>query len=330
MFVTESKAKIGEFTIYGLNDVEVKKSLHSYVNTGFIKLPARARVKSKANPKAPVTTVETANQFKEGDKVQIWLGYDGDLRKEFEGFVRRVNKTRPCEIEFEGYSWQLRERTNVNKFWKKTTVKEIMTEAIKGTDIKLRVDADKEIVNYTARNMSGAQVLDELIGEVTGKGLVAYFIDDSTLYIGLKYAPYLSTVKYKIGFNTIKDDELKDRLINKTKLEIQFVHKSSKGKRVRGSAKTQDVGGIKKKVLTSVANEADLKEYAEARLSREAYDGYEGTLTAFLQPFAQPGDKCQLIDPFFDRGGGFIIDSTKTKLNRQGGRREFGISLKVD
>lgn len=326
-FVPNTKTVIAGFTFYTLHDLRVDKTIYTYTNTGMLKIPARARIRKRSDNNF-LEFVETANQFKEGDPVEIYAGYDGILKKEFAGFVRRVNKTIPCQIELEGYSYELRTKTNVNKFWKSATVKEIMQEAIKGTSIKLMVQDDLPVVNFIARNANGAQVLDNLIEKVSDRALTARFITDDTLWIGLRYTAYKSTVKYKLGYNVIKDDELKERIADKTKIQINYVHKKASGERVRAKA-TNGVGQVKKKTLAAVESEEWLKKLTDTKLSKEAYDGFEGNITTFLFPYAEPGDMALLSDPFFNRNGGFIIDKTTLTLNRSGGRRIVGIGVKV-
>lgn len=325
MFVPNTKISIAEFTSYRLHEVQVKKSMLSYINTGTIKLPSRARVRKRTD-KTYLKRIETANLFKEGDPVTVWLGYNGALKQEFKGFVNRVNKTIPCQVEIEGYSWLMRNRTNVKKVWKSSTVKEIMTEAVQGTGIKVVAD-DVPIINYWANNATAAQVLDDLIKKTQG-ALYAFFVSDDTLRIGLKFTAIKNTVKYKFGYNVIKDDQLKERVASAVKVDVQLGYKAPGGKRTKAST-SNGVGTVKKKWVAIVEDKDTLKGMTEALHEKQTFDGYEGAFTTFLIPYCEPGDKAEISDPFFNRNGSYLLESVTTTLGRGGGRRSIGIGKKV-
>lgn len=326
-FELNSKIKIGEYSFYGVAEVRADRSMLTFEDTGSIKLPATARIKSRSNPDN-VRLVNTHELFEEGDPVNIELAYNGRFNQEFAGFVKRVNKTVPCEIEIEGYSWQLK-RNNVNKFWKSATLKEVMAEVVKDTDIKVVVAADMPIVNFLARNATGAEVLDNLLKKVSDNALIAFFTKPDTLWIGLDYTEYKSDVKYNLGFNCIRDDQLKERVASKTQLRIEYVHKTPKGERVRGTA-VNGSGAVHKKTLTSVSSADWLNKLAKAKMAKEAFDGLEGKINGFLEPFAEPGDKAIITDNRFTNGGSYILESTSVKYGTRGARRESAIGAKVN
>ena len=128
MFTLSSELIIGKFRFSGVNEVKIKRSIHSLVDTATIKLPAKARILSK--DKKSSEDVVTAKQFNIGDKVTLRLGYDGKLNEEFKGFVTEVKQNTPLEITCEGYSYQLKNKT-VNKSWTKAKLKEILSEIVK-------------------------------------------------------------------------------------------------------------------------------------------------------------------------------------------------------
>lgn len=326
MFVPNTKISIAEFTSYSLHEVQVKKSMLSYINTGTIKLPSRARVRKRTD-KTYLKRIETANLFKEGDPVTVWLGYNGALKTEFKGFVNRVNKTIPCQVEIEGYSWLMRNRTNVKKVWKSSTVKEIMTEAVQGTGIKVVVDEHIPIVDFSAYNKNAAQTLDDLIKHMKGT-LFAFFITDDTLRLGLKFTAIKNTVKYRFGSNVIKDDQLKERVADAVNVNVQLAYKAPSGKRTKTSAGNTG-GTVKKQNVSIVSDKATLQTMSEVLHDKQTFDGYEGAFTTFLIPYCEPGDKAEISDPFFNRNGSYLLESVTTTLGRGGGRRSIGIGKKV-
>lgn len=332
-FVLGSKIKIGSFSFQGVHEVRIKKSIRNYINTGVIKLPAKCRVLKRDG--SSIVELETGKQFSEGDPVKVELAYNGDYRQEFEGFVRRVNFNIPLEVEIEGYSWQLR-RNNVKRSWAKTTVKEVLTEAIKGTDIVLQVETDVPLVNVVmTTGMTGADVLDYILDKATDGALKAFFLDAKTLWVGLQYTAHKNTVKYVLGKNVIRDNQLKECIKEKTNVIIVYKHKEPSGTKHKGeakhhNAKANTISKVRNKMLQHIADSSILEKLAAAKLQDVNYTGYEGKINSFLQPYAEPGDKIVLVDNRYEiKGGSYIADSVEVIYGRNGARRIVEIGAKI-
>lgn len=333
------------YTIKAINDVRIKKSIHSYTDTASFKIPASARLKlQKADgnsvlpllPMAisyPDIRIDTASQFAEGDSVEIVLGYDDNLVTEFKGFISRVNFTRPCEIECEGYIWPLR---NVDKLltksWTSTSLKQVLQYIIDNTGnhdiIKLSTDIpDTTFGPFRLAQNSGAEALDNL----KKTGFTVYFIDN-VIYAGLEQVAQLkNSVIYSLGWNTIKDDELKYRSELDVKTQVVVNYKDKNGK---AQVKTfGNKAGVLKRL--NLGRELDMKvleEKARAWSKQFRHAGYEGRITGFLQPFALPGWKVSIQDDLYkERSGSYLLVSTEVSYSRSGGRRicEIGETLTV-
>lgn len=337
-FTLHSNIVIGKFAFKGVHEVRIKKSLRSYIDTAVVKIPAKCRVLKKDGKS--YGDVETGKQFSEGDQVVINLGYNDDIREEFRGFVKRVNFNIPCEVECEGYSYQLR-RNTVKGSWKTVTLKELVNVAIAGTDVKAKVVYDMNLINVAIPRdviYTGADVLDFIEKETHG-AVTAYFEDAQTLWVGLKYSAKHrfefkeNNPKYVLGKNVVRDGQLKERLADKMNFIVNFLHKDIKGKKHKGEAvrdNAQDLGKIKKFILQHVSDPAKLKELAEAYADDELFNGYEGKINAFLQPYAEPGDKATLVDRRYSiKGGDYVIEETEVIFGRSGGRRIVDIRTKV-
>lgn len=325
--VPNSDITIGRYRFKGVYEVTVKKSVHNYCDTAVIKVPATSFFKVAG--RRQTQSQQTAKQFKKGDKVIINLGYNGNLKREFIGFVDRVNFTTPVEIECEGYSYQLRNRKNIAKSWKATTLKEVLQEVVKDTDVKLHSKIpDIPLKNIFINNASGTQVIDYLKGLLKG-ALTACFVDD-VFYMGLTYMDLAEkTVKFQLGKNTIKDEELKYHQAEDVKVNIELQFRKEGGQQVTTSTGTKG-GVVRRDTLTAVTDEKHLKEIAQAKLLQESWNGYEGKLTAFLVPFVQPGYRAELTDPRYDeRKGNYFVESTEVQYGLGGARRlsEIGIRL---
>lgn len=353
-FILNSRIKIGEYSFAGgVNDLVIRKSVSAFVDTATLKMPGLGQIVSIKNSvnaalniiglgvqtpvkNMPVTSVQTAKLFKEGDKVAIDLGYNGDLRNEFRGFVRRVNLTTPISIEMEGYAWQLR-NSNILASWKKTTVKEVLQRIIKDTDIVLSPDIPNvQLSVYCIANRSGLDALQELKERL----LLTVYFDDNMLYVGLEEgrttAPGtqggLAQVIYSIGYNCVSNQsDLKQRLGKDNLVRVRLKTRGNDGKHTLYEA--GDTGGaVYERTIAFTKDANHLKNTAEAILKSLKYDGYEGKLLGFLQPYCKPGWKAVIRDKKYQgaRAGTYFIAGTEVSYGVKGARRKVNITYKLD
>lgn len=87
----------GKYTIRGINELEVKKSVHSIVNTAKLTLPLSYIMRNKDIKER----VKLIDKIKEGDTINIAIGYDGNNKQCFNGYVKRINPKQPLELELE-------------------------------------------------------------------------------------------------------------------------------------------------------------------------------------------------------------------------------------
>lgn len=330
LFELNSEIKLGNLKPFkGVHDVRIKKSILSYMDTAAIKIPATARLKPKGDQ--PTRSVQTAKQFQRGDKVLIKLGYNGDLRTEFEGFISRVNLKTPCEIECEGYSFQLRSKT-VKKSYRSVNLKTVLQDIISGTDITL--DADIPDITLDKLNLAvlcgdpteGIPVLDAL-KKACGGALFIWF-DKNVMYAGLGYTkimnklqPQKADVVYRIGWNVFRDEGMKERIKGDVQFETYVGHRDKSGAYDKATAGS---GGDAVKIvrLQQVGSASDRKMIAEALENVKNYHGFEGRVTSFLQPYCQPAFKAKFIDPRYqERDFSTIVDTMEVRYGRNGARR---------
>lgn len=326
MFVLNSEFAIGKYKWRGCNEVKITKSIHEYTDTAIIKLPAASVLKTN---NAFSQRLQTAKQFAVGDKVSIKLGYNGKMNDEFTGFVKRINLKVPCEIECEGYSWILRTKKNIKKSWGEVSLKKVLAFITQDTDIKLHAQIpDLTLRNLKLDNASGTEVIDYLKTLLKGV-LTVYFIGD-TLYVGLAYMDLAhATVKHKLGWNVIADDNLKQRNAGDVKVKIELEYRKADGNQIVISSGT-DGGVVKREKMSAVTDIEKLQQIAKAKLLQESYNGFEGDFTTFLIPYAQHGYRCELSDPrYTERQGNYFIESVEITFGTGGGRRKIQIGIKL-
>jgi hypothetical protein len=324
MFVLTSKITVvttkgATITWSGVNECKIKRSINSYVDTCTLMIPISAKLTNKLKPEQIVYTINR------GDKITVELGYNGRLVKEFEGFVARVNYTMPCEIECEGYSYQLK-RNNINKsFGKSTTLKEVLENCVEKTNIKLSDSIpDMKLYNYKVTNAPASKVLDNLKEQFK---VVAYFRFNE-LYVGLEQIGTVGKVAYRLGWNTVDVNNLKYRLAEDVRLKV--VVKTAKSDGGKDVYTVGDADGSVREMIIKNSKLDEVKKIADDYLARYKYTGFEGNIIGFLEPYAEHGYSCQLVDNNYpERNGTYFTTGVEVSFGQSGARRSLEINKKL-
>lgn len=351
MFTLNSNITIGRYRLKP-HEVKIKRSMSNYRDTAVIKIPATARI-VQAGEK--VTNIETANAFNQGDFVTIGLGYNGKLVKEFEGYVSRINFSTPVEVECEGYSYLLRKKSD---YIKKTFVNVQLREIIKFlTDGTVIVPAknipDFKVDKFVIDGRNGTEYL-EALKKISQNTLVMYF-EENVLVVGMMYLQaadkklnYLAPgklVKYRLGWNVIKDNNLKLREAKNDLVTVNIIGEKKDGTKetvvINGRKSTKDNvqrttanAGTQGETVTlkshAVTDIGTLSLMANAKHDGLSYSGYEGKITAFLQPFCTPNMVAEIIDKKYpERDGKYLVTSVEVTYGMSGARRIIEIGKKV-
>lgn len=333
MYTLTSNISIGGKTFNGVNKVVIKRSVNKVAAIANIIVPTTAVLKQQEKEPAKV---EVAKQIAVGDFVSIDLGYDRQNNTEFKGFVKKIHYTTPLLVECEDYTWLLR-RDKIQKSYKSTTlkqvVKDILNAGLEGYNLTaLDTGQDISITNYVMATDEGEPIsrADALVRLKDDYGLSVFFNTGGELYAGLKYGQQLGEVKYKLRHNVIDDDGLEFKKAEDVKIKIKAVHITSAGERTEVSV-GDDSGDERTLFFHDVASKSELKELAQNELNNYKYDGYEGDITTFLRPFAQPAMVANLSDPVYSqRDGKYYIESVETTFGTNGARRAVFLGLNVN
>jgi phage protein D len=310
---------IGPFKPVKPHSVKWSRSVENISDTATIKAPAISMLKKDGDH---YERVQTGLQFKEGMSVQVNAGYDGRNIIRFKGFIKRINYTIPLEIECEGFSYQLRKKLDFSRSYKSTTVKKILEDLIQDTDISLSAAIpDIPIAKATFQNCTGIQVLEWL----KEKCLLTVYFNHESLYVGLMQTEPKRSVKYRLGWNVIKDNELKFNADKEfAEVRIQVASRSKDGKKEKAFVGKKD--GQVKKVRTLLTDPEAQKRIAEQVKNDLLNRGYEGTITAFLEPFVEPGMTAVIEDSKYpERTGKYFITGVEGDFSSSGGRQKVKI-----
>lgn len=324
MFVLNSDITIGKYKGVKPHEVKITRSIFEYVDRAKIQVPITARIVRAGE--VITATAETAKLFEEGDKVLIKLGYNGVLKTEFEGFVSRINFAAPLEIECEGFSYQLRKKmlsgtvTNIQ-------LKDVLKKITEGTDIILDEGIpDFKIDKLILTGKNGVRILEELQG--TSKQLMKFFFTGNKLYGGLQFNKTKADVKYRLGWNVIKDNNLKLHEAKNEQVTINWVGEKKDGTKTK--AKAGKTGVVKTRTSHIITDANSLQQLADAEHKKLSYDGYEGKITAFGQPYCEQGYRAILEDQKYpERSGNYLINKTEVNYGMSGFRRIVDIGEKL-
>ncbi len=352
MFELKSEITIGGFRFSGVHEVRIAKAMHDLVETAKIKLPSVARVIK--NGKVQPGNIVTGKQFKDGDPVTIKLGYSvgnqgigqnsNGLHEEFNGFVRLRNMDMPLEVVCEGYSWQLR-RYSITNFWSSVSVKDYLMTAVSGCDgnypITIECDLDMELNNVDVNNQTGLEMIQEL-GKMTDNAVTCFFVRPGVLWCGLPYTNYVqgkdilgdgheTKLKYRPGYNALQGSQLKDRFLIDNPVVVRYTRKMANGSVVSGtSGNSSGAVKVRNKVLGHVMDASWLTTLAVEKSWQLNYSGYEGYLTGFLQPFANPGKSVYITDSRYpEKNGVYLVEGTEVVFGVNGARRFVEVGMKL-
>lgn len=328
MYVLSCEIDINGKVFKSVNSVNIKRSVHTLSDSATIKLPKTAIQKKEDKTFQAYDIAET---IKVGEKVTIKLGYNGKNNTEFVGFVSKVTTSMPVVIECTDFSYLLT-KTSFRKSFKDTTLEEVLKFIIKGIgEVKLSDKCRKMNISYMvlSSKSNGEITALEALRRLRDKySLAIYFKSDGTLYVGGQYDEKGEDSAYKIGYNTVSD-QLKYLDAEERKIKITAESYDKTGQKYKGEF--GDSGGANRTIfLFGITDEQKLKEFAEEEVKRYTYSGFEGTLTGFMQPFVQPTDSVNIIDPKFKRDDEkYFVVSSDVTYGTGGGRRvvELGIKL---
>lgn len=320
--ITREGKKVTSFQT--VSEITIKHSLYNLSSTAMIKLPLATILKYTGGQDKHT---EELKKILKNDKVVIKLGYNNDLRTEFTGYVKRHNYSSPGSLECE--NMYLKMRSNYEP---------CSGENVKLKDIFNTVFPDVEIAHCVDLTIKNPVKNEETSGELFMRqlkrdyNLCMFFDLDEKLHIGQPADLGLpeDVVKYRLGHNVIKNDELKYHYTDDDQIKVKATCYLKDGEPIE--VEVGEDGGEKKAVyFYDVEDQSQLRVLAEAELERYQSDGYRGKLTTFLQPYAFPGMTADIEDPdFADNKGRFLIEDTEVSYSKSGGRRKIGIGVKLD
>jgi hypothetical protein len=297
-----------EFTF--LNEVEIDKSRRSLTNTAKVTIARKLKILNG-----------DINQIlKRGSAIEIQLGYDGNLKTMFTGFVTEVGAKTPVVIDCQDEMWSLKQNSFTKAWSKKVKVSEIIKLVYKGP----AQIVDLEIGGFILKKESTAQALDKL----RKYGLQCYF-DKGILIVDFAGVIHNQGKEVIYDFNrNIVENNLEYKRKEDARIKVIGISKEHKGKKLEVIAGDND-GEVHTLHYTNMAKD-QLQKIVNSEIDKLKYDGFKGNFKTFGLPNIEPGDTAVLLDQDYpEHQGSYLVESVKTTFNIDGYRHEPELERKT-
>lgn len=292
--------------------IEIEKTWRKFTNTAVLQLP-KGVYYQVGNTMFAMESIK--DLFKTGDLIKIELGYNRELKTEFEGYIARIQPTIPVEFHCENEMYKMK-RNNISIHIEDATVRQILQAAAPGYEIEC---ADEIYGDFSMAETTSAKVFDELKKKA---GLYTFF-RGKRLICGLQYSDdKLPTVipQFEFGRNII-DNSLEYKAPEDCKLKIYGKSIQNDGSLIvydRGD----EGGDIDRMNFNYQITKKDLKAVVDQRYENaKTKGGYSGTVTSFGFPVVEHGQTIRVLDPgiYEKRDSEHYVDEVKISVSVSGG-----------
>lgn len=323
LLVLNISVEIAGLKFKRVHDLHIESSAANISTTATIRIPRTARITRQGRF---VTEVETAKEFPSGSEVVIRMGYDGELREEFRGYVKSVTSGAPVAIECEDATYLLRKK-RVHKSWRHATLRDILDEIVRDTPVRYMEPLPNIVFSpFYIHHSNAASALQKLRDNL---GLVIRMMPDRRLYVAFAEQSDNRRTTLRITDNVISDKlEWVDERDVTLKAKAVSILRNNK----RIEVEVGDLDGDQRTLyFYNITSAAELKEIAARELRKYKYTGVRGDLTTFLQPVVEVGQTVLIRDPIYpERNGDYLVDKVVTSFGTGGGRRVVYPGLKVN
>lgn len=303
------------------NDIVINKIIsvsgeHSWKNltdTATIKLQSKTYFQGKKIP--------LKDFIKRGDPVTITIGYSGNMRKEFEGFVASVSPKIPIEITCEDRMYLLK-HTSANISYESVMLPKLLNDICPaGT----KIDAlNTNLGSFKIVKANVAKVLEKTKQQY---GFVAYFKGD-VLKVGKVYFDSVHAPKPVAVLNfrkNIRSSNLTYREKEDVKIKVKAISNLRSGKKIEVEVGDKD-GEERTLNYFNITEKEDLKAAAERDIDKLKVAGYRGKIKCYGLPVIDHTEIVTIEDPDYpEKNGNYYVDAVSWEFSDAGYTREYDI-----
>lgn len=318
---TTPQIQIGSYQFNVVDAVTVESSWNFHEDTATITLPRRLLTQgSLSNTDAP----DLSSVIKVGDKVKIELGYDFDFQTEFEGYVKSIAPEVPVKIECEDAMWLLKQ-TNLKNAWRKVSLSELL-QFIVPSGITFETVGEVNLGKFRVDGVSAYDILKK-IREVYG---LASYMRGTKLVVGFPYQEQPQNIKVNMQELDDNQTDLAFRRADQVKVKFKAISIQADGSKIEVELGDSD-GQLRTITLPVGLSESEIRKVGEERMKLYKFDGYEGSLITFGEPWSRHSDTVTITDDLYpDREGTYRIDTVKVDFGGNGYRRALTLGNKTN
>jgi hypothetical protein len=291
------------FKIRRFSECTTKSSWQSLTNTAELQVPRKVK---------DFDRMKVTEWFREGDPIEIYLGYNGKLELEFSGYISKVPIGIPLTLFCED------EMVSVSK--KNCTLKDLLNAIAPGYTIKC--DETKLLGSVRFVKWSASEVLDEL----KKQGIHCWF-EGKELHAFTTAKTEIDPVK--VLLEKTAGESLKQKAVEDVMVTITLLKKAARdikveyGDKGAGKRLTRKYAGLE--LSTSEMLAEAKKIYNQAKIP-----GMDGDVTLFGLPRVVPGMKMSLKSAYYpEKDGVYYIDNVTKTFGQQGYRQQCKLGDKA-
>jgi hypothetical protein len=319
-----------KFTFEFVHDIEIISSYDQLTDTCTIVLPRNINFVGEN----AVSGIDSL--FKRGDKIDVNVGYDGNLVNRFKGFVLKVDLELPIKITCEDFSYILKKKVLTKKSYSTVSTSELIKHIV-GKDVKYVVTSEQTLGQFIIQDgVTALQVLKYLNDN---HKIYSWFRGD-TLYVGLAFVNDLrqnrvydterNIITNNLQYNIEEDISIK---VKATSVNQKIVGgKSKEEKIVVFYPDEKSEGSVRSYSGKMNIDEASLRKEAKAFFESLKFDGYTGTFETFGAPAINHGDSVNIINNEFPEQNNtrYLVKSVKTNFGVNGYRNTVELGGKIN
>lgn len=266
--------------------------------------------------------------FRKGDKVEIWLGYNGELKQEFIGYIVQVSADFPILIKLEDEMYNLKKK-EVNFSHSNITLKGLIKSILPNPEYKVIITYDAQLGRVMFSKTNVGAVLDKIKNDWHIHSYFRLEEGKPVLEIGSIYQTETLTppVLFHLEKNCV-DQQLNYRRKEDIKIKIKGVSVLPKGKNIKVEFGDHE-GSIQQLTYYNKTKE-ELDILVQKDYDRFKQDGMEGNFTALGIPSIRFGQKIKLVSWLYeDRNGTFGVEGVTKSFGKSGYRQDIKLGFKI-
>lgn len=304
--VLESERK---WTIDHVTAVEIVRDTEQLTDTCKVTLPKSLKWDG-----------QSSIPLRRGDRIQVWLGYDGVLELAFVGYIRDIGFKTPVVLTCEDEMYRLKQMPTMKKAYRTVTIAELLEgQGIKGA----KVFGEQRLGQFRVTEDNVAS----LLGRLQDSGIRSFFRYENgtpVLYSGVLFERDVKPSQvFATGLNLIEYNRLEQVSADSQRIKVKATSIMPNNKRIR--IEVGDMDGQTRTVHCYNKTEAELRAWAEQEIRRLKRDGLSGSFKTFGYRLV---DKLDTIGIIIDgkRMGLYHVKKNIIRFDTSGYRQEVTIS----